>query len=154
MNQAKQHPRGKCMSEICHKCGCELDEMSPVCPGCFSSGAERSGVPQGCLPSAGCSSDARASDEQAADSLVRSSEAERPAEPKCRWLITLEEKHECGRPATHVRRPSGLTYCTEHAITLAPFCALEILPSPALTAQRQRVLPTNDKLCDHETKRP
>lgn len=39
------------MLDTCRKCGAEFDEMSPICPACFSSRAERSGAPQACLPS-------------------------------------------------------------------------------------------------------
>lgn len=52
------------------------------------------------------------------------------AAPACQWLVSLEESGECGKPATHIRLPAGLKYCTEHALKLAPYAHLQMLAQP------------------------
>lgn len=46
----------------------------------------------------------------------------------CDWKTRLDSEETCGRPATHLRLGgANLTYCTEHAIKLSPYCDLRLL---------------------------
>jgi hypothetical protein len=88
----------------CAKCGRPIEDSENwnalnaeiqhnVCP----SEAERSGVLQGCLPSATGSADARAADETGADSSGRSADANGPEAVEI-WVCTLTET--CGWEGT------------------------------------------------------
>lgn len=46
----------------------------------------------------------------------------------CDWKTRLDSEETCGRPATHLRLGgANLTYCTEHAIKLSPYCDLRLM---------------------------
>lgn len=140
--------------QTCSKCGrafittTSLQDSDRLCLDCFMD-AKRSGVPQGCPPSATGSADARASDEAGADSSGRSAEAERSVRELAHEFRLREDMalRQMTAQAAKEDKTSWAYWCASR--DAYKICAekTEAL-APTLAVQRERVLQPNGELND------
>jgi hypothetical protein len=108
--------------------------------------AERSGVPQGCLPSATGSSDARAADESGSDSsVIRLTEAVLIARA-LEWEAFAEQvKRICQIEPIHGDQYAEVMYAW-YLLGAHEVIRLTSESNQALTAQRERASQTNNRI--------